>query len=112
MRRLCNAMRAMFAHCGMTKVNALCLTHVAPATRLECVRVNDPAAVDALLAEMPEVLTIDEIATLFRVSKNTVLKWQHEGLKMLTLGERIRRVRKIDLREFLLHADDVEESDD
>lgn len=71
---------------------------------------NDAATVDELLADLPEVLTLDEIATLLRVSPNTVLKWQREdGLKTLVLGERLRRVRKADLREFLIQADTAEE---
>ena len=72
---------------------------------------NDPEAVDALLADLPDVLTIDEIAELLRVSNSTVLRWQPEGLKVLTLSERVRRVRKPDLRAFLLRTNDAEESD-
>lgn len=73
---------------------------------------NDPQAVDELLSDLPEVVTFEEIAELLRVSPATVLRWQREqGLKTLVLGSRIRRVRKTDLREFLLHGDDIEESD-
>lgn len=70
---------------------------------------NDPVTVEALLADLPELLTIDEIAELLRVSNSTVLRWQPEGLKVLTLSERVRRVRKADLREFLLRTNDAEE---
>ncbi len=74
--------------------------------------VNDAAAVDELLADLPEVLTLEEIADLLRVSTATVLRWQHKaGLKTLVLGERLRRVRKADLRDFLVTADGIEESD-
>lgn len=73
---------------------------------------NDAAAVDELLADMPEVLTQEEIADLLRVSTATVLRWQREaGLKTLVLGERLRRVRKADLRAFLVTADAMEEPD-
>ncbi|MCV7451184.1 helix-turn-helix domain-containing protein [Micrococcus luteus] len=73
---------------------------------------NDVAAVDELLADLPEVLTLEEIADLLRVSTATVLRWQHKaGLKTLVLGERLRRVRKADLRDFLVTADGIEESD-
>ncbi len=73
---------------------------------------NDAAAVDALLADLPEVLTPEEISDLLRVSTATVLRWQREyGLKTLVLGERLRRVRKTDLRAFLITADTMEERD-
>lgn len=73
---------------------------------------NDAAAVDALLADLPEVLTPEEISDLLRVSTATVLRWQREyGLKTLVLGERLRRVRKTDLRDFLIAADTMEERD-
>ncbi|CAM3563858.1 DNA-binding protein [Micrococcus flavus] len=73
---------------------------------------NDVAAVDELLADLPEVLTLEEIADLLRVSTATVLRWQREaGLKTLVLGERLRRVRKTDLRAFLITADEMEERD-
>ena len=78
----------------------------------EGVIVNDAAAVDALLADLPEVLTPEEISDLLRVSTATVLRWQREyGLKTLVLGERLRRVRKTDLRAFLITADTMEERD-
>lgn len=72
---------------------------------------NDPAAIDALLEDLPEVLTMDEIADLLRVSTATVLRWQKDnGLRAIVLSERLRRVRKADLREFLVQADNIEES--
>nr|WP_260399384.1 helix-turn-helix domain-containing protein [Micrococcus flavus] len=55
---------------------------------------------------------MEEIADLLRVSTATVLRWQREaGLKTLVLGERLRRVRKTDLRAFLITADEMEERD-
>lgn len=76
------------------------------------VTVNDAAAVDALLADLPEVLTPEEISDLLRVSTATVTRWQRDsGLKTLVLGERLRRVRKTDLRAFLITADQMEEPD-
>lgn len=72
---------------------------------------NDPQAVEELLADLPEVLTLEEIADLLRVSNATVLRWQREhGLRSLVLGSRIRRVRKADLREFLIRSDEIEET--
>ena len=77
---------------------------------MESVRVNDPAAVDALLAELPEVLTLEEIADLLRVSTTTVMRWHRDnGLKALVLSERIRRVRKADLHDFLVQTDQIQE---
>lgn len=76
------------------------------------VTVNDADAVDALLADLPEVLTPEEISDLLRVSTATVTRWQRDsGLKTLVLGERLRRVRKTDLRAFLITADQMEEPD-
>lgn len=72
---------------------------------------NDAAAVDALLADMPEVLTMEEISDLLRVSTATVLRWtKDDGLKVLVLGERIRRIRKVDLHAFLVQADSIKET--
>lgn len=95
----------------MRLMRAVHLTHDMDAMKMESVRMNDPVAVDALLADLPELLTVDEIAELFRVSNSTVLRWQPEGLKMLTISERVRRVRKSDLRAFLLRDGNPEESD-
>lgn len=74
---------------------------------------NDPDAIDELLADQPEVLTLDEVRELLRVSNNTVLKWQREHhLKVIVLGERLRRVRKSDLRTFLIRADEIDEAEE
>jgi len=70
---------------------------------------NDPNAIDGLLAGVPDVLTTEEVAELMRVERPTVLRWANEyGLKVLSIGTRIKRIRKEDLREFLLHSDELE----
>jgi excisionase family DNA binding protein len=69
---------------------------------------NDPQAVDALLAELPELSTTEEIADLMRVKTGTILKWSKDfGLKSISVGSRIRRFRKEDLRAFLLTSDEL-----
>ena len=71
---------------------------------------NDPNAIDSLLSDMPEVLIINEIADLMRVDASTVSQWsKNYGLKIITIGPRTRRVRRADLREFLLHSDEHED---
>jgi len=61
-------------------------------------------AVDALLADQPEMLTPDEVADLLRVTTHTVARWRREGqLKTFTMG-RIVRITKDDLRIFLQAA--------
>jgi len=61
-------------------------------------------AVDALLADQPEMLTPDEVADLLRVTPHTVARWRREGqLKTFTMG-RIVRITKDDLRIFLQAA--------
>lgn len=70
---------------------------------------NDPNAIDGLLAGVPDVLTTEEVAELMRVERPTVLRWANEyGLKVLSIGTRVKRIRKEDLREFLLHSDELE----
>ena len=64
---------------------------------------NRDTTIDALLEEQPDVLSPDEVAQLLRVSSQTVLRWVQDGqLAVITLGPRLRRIRKGDLREFLL----------
>jgi len=61
-------------------------------------------AVDALLADQPDMLTPDEVADLLRVTLHTVARWRREGqLKAFTIG-RIVRIQKDDLRTFLQDA--------
>jgi len=74
------------------------------------VTVNDPDAVNDLIADLPEWATTEEIADVMRVKPQTVLKWNKDyGLKSVSVGSRVRRYRKKDVRDFLLKSD--EESD-
>ena len=69
---------------------------------------NDPAAVDSLLEQLPDLATTEEIAELMRVKTGTILKWSQKfGLKSIAVGPRVRRFRKEDLRSFLLHSDEL-----
>lgn len=69
---------------------------------------NDPQAVDGLLEGQPELLTSEEVAELLRVDGRTVLKWIREGgLRAISVGPRLKRIRQGDLRAFLLHADEL-----
>lgn len=69
---------------------------------------NDPAAVDSLLEQLPDLATTEEIAELMRVKTGTILKWSQKfGLKSISVGPRVRRFRKEDLRTFLLHSDEL-----
>lgn len=71
---------------------------------------NDPEAIDDLLADLPNLTTTEELAELMRVKPQTVLKWTKDnGLKSITVGLRIRRFRKTDVRSFLLRADEINE---
>lgn len=71
---------------------------------------NDPDAVNDLIADLPEWATTEEIADVMRVKPQTVLKWNKDyGLKSVSVGSRVRRYRKKDVRDFLLTSD--EESD-
>jgi len=72
------------------------------------VTMNEPDAVDDLIADLPEWATTEEIADTMRVKPQTVLKWNKEyGLKTVSVGTRVRRYRKKDVREFLLHSAEV-----
>ncbi|MGP5383982.1 helix-turn-helix domain-containing protein [Glutamicibacter arilaitensis] len=69
---------------------------------------NDPEAVDDLLKDLPEWSLTEEIADLMRVKAQTVLKWTREyGLKSVSIGQRVRRYRKKDVRDFLLRSDEA-----
>ena len=71
---------------------------------------NDPDAVNDLIADLPEWATTEEIADVMRVKPQTVLKRNKDyGLKSVSVGSRVRRYRKKDVRDFLLKSD--EESD-
>lgn len=68
---------------------------------------NDPEAVEDLISELPEWATTEEIADVMRVKAQTVLKWSRDyGLKSVSVGQRLRRYRKKDIREFLLRSDE------
>lgn len=74
--------------------------------------VNDPTVVDAILEDCPELASSSEVAQLLRVEPGTVTKWiRHGELNGLKIGTRTTRVRKTDLREFLLRADEMNLSD-
>lgn len=69
---------------------------------------NDPDAIDGLLEDLPDVITTDEAAQLMRVQPSTVIRWADElGLNIISIGPRIRRIRKEDLRAFLLRTDEL-----
>ncbi|MEV4902893.1 helix-turn-helix domain-containing protein [Citricoccus sp. NPDC055426] len=71
---------------------------------------NDPKAVDSLLEGHPDLLTTDEVAELMRVSQNTVLRWINTmGLTVISVGPRLRRIQRSDLREWLLEADQLKD---
>lgn len=68
---------------------------------------NDPEAVEDLLKDLPDWSTTEEIADMMRVKPQTVLKWNKEyGLKSVSVGTRVRRYRKQDVRNFLLKSDE------
>jgi len=72
------------------------------------VTMNDPEAVEDLIADLPEWATTEEIADVMRVKAQTVLKWNREyGLKSVSIGSRVRRYRKKDIRDFLLRSDET-----
>ncbi len=61
-------------------------------------------AVEALLANQPEMMTPQEVADLLRVSQQTIARWRREGhLRAFTMGRTVR-IRKEDLRQMLQTA--------
>ncbi|MFC7403432.1 helix-turn-helix domain-containing protein [Citricoccus sp. GCM10030269] len=69
---------------------------------------NSPEAVDSLLEGQPDLLTTDEVAELMRVSQGTVLRWiKEQGLTVISVGPRLRRVQRSHFREWLLQADEI-----
>jgi excisionase family DNA binding protein len=77
------------------------------------VEVNDPKSVDALLSEAPDLITPEELAALMRVNPSTVTRWVRDyGLIAISLGPRLKRFRKEDVREFILHGDELSDSSD
>jgi excisionase family DNA binding protein len=74
---------------------------------------NDPKAVDALLEGQPELMTTEEVAELMRVSQGTVLRWMKEGgLPVISVGPKLRRIQRANFREWLLRADEIDDTKD
>ena len=74
---------------------------------------NDPGLVDAIIAEIPELASSSEVAKLLRVEQATVTKWiRHGELHGIKIGKRTTRIRKDDLRSFLLGADEMNLSEE
>lgn len=73
---------------------------------------NDPDSIDELLEDFPDLAHPKEVADLLRVRLNTVNVWIREGrLSSINAGRRVNRVMKSRLREFLLHADEIQDTD-
>ncbi|MFD6815237.1 helix-turn-helix domain-containing protein [Enteractinococcus coprophilus] len=61
-------------------------------------------AVEALLADQPDIMTPQEVADLLRVSHHTIARWRRDGrLRAFDMGRTVR-IRKEDLRELLQAA--------
>ncbi len=72
---------------------------------------NDPKVIDTLLREAPDLITPEELAALMRVNPTTVTRWVRDyGLKTISVGPRLRRFLKEDVREFLLYSDELSDS--
>lgn len=72
---------------------------------------NDPKVIDALLSEAPDLMTPEEVAALMRVNPSTVTRWVRDyGLKSISVGPRLKRFRKDDVREFFLHGDELSDN--
>lgn len=73
---------------------------------------NDPDSIDELLEDFPDLAHPKEVADLLRVRLNTVNVWIREGrLSSINAGRRVNRIMKPKLREFLLHADELPDTD-
>jgi len=69
---------------------------------------NDPKVVDTVIADLPKMATAKEVADALRVEPPTISRWVRAGaLRGMRVGSRTLRVRKEDLREFLLGADEM-----
>lgn len=69
---------------------------------------NDSSSVDALLNEAPNVMTSEELADLLKVKPATVARWSRDfGLKAISIGLRMKRFTKKDVRDFLLSSDEL-----
>lgn len=72
---------------------------------------NDPKSIDELLEDFPDLAQPKEVADLLRVRLNTVNVWIREGrLSSINAGRRVNRIMKPRLREFLLHADEMQDT--
>jgi len=72
---------------------------------------NDPDAIEALLEDAPEVMTTEELADLLKVKPATVARWSRDfGLKSVSIGFRLKRFTKKNVREFLAHSDELSDS--
>ena len=69
---------------------------------------NDPRVVESIIEQSPELASSNEVAKLLRVEPATVTKWiRHGELQGIKIGKRTTRIRKEDLRSFLLSADEM-----
>lgn len=74
---------------------------------------NDPKSIDELLAEFPDLAHPQEVADLLRVRPQTVNQWiREERLSSINAGRRVNRIMKSKLREFLLHADEMQDGEE
>lgn len=69
---------------------------------------NDPRVVESIIEQSPELASSNEVAKLLRVEPATVTKWiRHGELQGIKIGKCTTRIRKEDLRSFLLSADEM-----
>jgi len=64
--------------------------------------------------DVPSILTINEVADLLRVHRNTISTLINDGtLPYIPIGTREKRIKKIDLLRFIgEEADDTEDEED
>lgn len=74
---------------------------------------NDPDSIDELLEDFPDLAQPKEVADLLRVRLQTVNQWvREERLLSINAGRRVNRIMKSRLRDFLLHADEIQDDDE
>lgn len=74
---------------------------------------NDPNSIDELLEDFPDLAQPKEVADLLRVRLQTVNQWiRDDRLLSINAGRRVNRIMKSRLREFLLHADEIQDDDE
>lgn len=55
------------------------------------------------------LLTVDEVAAIFRVDRTTVVRWSNDALlRCIKLPNGRRRYRRADVEEFLQYAESAE----